>query len=154
VKSANKASFTTLASLCGYKVSVEAGTTEESDAQGQAPKCPKSKPLTVDSYQDQNSANAAILSGQDAVGFADSQVAGYIVAQSNKQFKLSGAPFSVAPYGIATAKTTAGLGFAKAIQAAIKVLIGNGVYKDIMTKWGVTAGSLTAAKISLNGAVS
>ena len=154
VKSATKTSFTTLASLCGYKVSVEAGTTEEADAQAQAPKCPSNKHLTIHSYQDQNSANTAILSGQDNVGFVDSQVAGYIVAQSNKQFKLSGKPFAIAPYGITTAKTTAGLGFAKAIQAAVKVLIGNGVYKAILTKWGVAAGSVTAAKVTLNGAKS
>jgi ABC-type amino acid transport substrate-binding protein len=42
---------------------------------------------------------------------------------------------------------------AKAIQAALKVLIANGTYGAILSKWGVTAGGFTATKIVLNGAI-
>ena len=64
-------------------------------------------------------------SGRADVGFADSQVAGYIVATSNGVFQNSGTAFEVAPYGLALPK---GNGMAAPVQAAVNYLIGNGVY--------------------------
>ena len=87
-------------------------------------------------------------------GFVDSQVAGYIVSLAGGKFKLVGNAIEVAPYGIATPKTTAGLGLAKAIQAAVKTLVANGTYHAILAKYGVTAGALPSSKIVLNGATS
>ena len=153
-KASSKVTFTGLASFCGYKVAVESGTTEKTDAQAQAAKCPSGKKLTVMQFANQTEANTAVSSGQSTFGFLDSQVASYVVKQSNGVFKNVGSAVNVAPYGIATAKTSQGLALAKAIQAALKTLIANGTYKAIMSKWGVTAGSLTAAKIVLNGALS
>jgi polar amino acid transport system substrate-binding protein len=153
-KSASKVTFKGLSSFCGLTVAVETGTTEESDATSEAKKCPSSKKLTVRSFPTQNEANTAVLSGQATMGFADSQVAGYIVSLSKGQFKLVGSAVEVAPYGIATPKGTAGKGLATAIQAAVKTLIANGTYNAILKKWGVTAGALPTAKIVLNGAIS
>lgn len=141
---------TTLAGLCSSSVAVESGTIEESDAQAQKALCPNNN-VTIHSYATQTEADLAVKSGHDVVGFADSQVAGYIVAQSKGAFKLSGAPFGVAPYGIATSKSDDGLKLAKAIQSALRKLIANGVYRSILAKYGETAGSLTAAEIVLNG---
>ncbi len=146
--------FKGLSSFCGLKVAVETGTTEASDATSEAAKCPASKKLTVRSFATQTEANTAVLSGQANVGFVDSQVAGYIVSLAGGKFKLVGSAIEVAPYGIATPKTTAGAGLAMAIQAAIKTLIMNGTYHAILAKWGVTAGALPATKIVLNGAIS
>ena len=76
------------------------------------------------------------------------------VSQSQGVFKLVGKAIEVAPYGIATPKTTSGKELAKAIQAAVKTLIANGTYGAILKKWGVTAGALTSSQIVLNGAIS
>jgi polar amino acid transport system substrate-binding protein len=144
-----------LASLCSskkYVVAVEQGTTEESDAQTQAKKCSSADKLTVNSYQTQDEANLAVSSGRAQIGFADSQVAGYIVAQSNGAFKLSGSAIEVAPYGIAVSKSSADKGFDSAIEAAINALIKSGVYASILKHWGVSAGGVS--KASLNGATS
>jgi len=146
----SSATFDGLDALCGHKVSVEAGTTEESDAKGQTATCQKEgKPaVTVLSFQDQNAANLAVSSGRAELGFSDSQVAAYIVAQSNGQFKLVGQPFSTAPYGIAVPKN----GLAPALLAAVKDLMASGIYTKILTKWGVQAGAITNPVI--NGATS
>ena len=74
--------FNGLASLCGHSVSVEKGTTEESDAQAQSKTCQSAgKPaVTVLSFQDQNAANLAVSSGRAELGFSDSQVAAYILS--------------------------------------------------------------------------
>ena len=139
------AQFNGLASLCGHSVSVETGTTEESDAKTQAGKCH----VTVDSFSDQNQANLAVSTGRADVGFADSQVAGNIVQQSNGQFKLIGTPFETAPYGFALPKNS---GLAQPFLAALQKLIANGTYTQILTKWGVQGGAITTPVI--NGATS
>ena len=68
-------------------------------------------------------------SGQADYGFLDSQVAGYVVSTSKGVFKLVGHAVNVAPYGIATQKNANGLALAKAIQAALKVMIANGIVR-------------------------
>jgi polar amino acid transport system substrate-binding protein len=142
--------FSGLDSLCGHKVSVEKGTTEETDAQTQAKACQSSgkAAVTVLSFPDQNAANLAVSSGRADVGFADSQVAAYIVSQSNGQFKLSGQPFSTAPYGLAVPKN----GLGPAILAAVKDLMSSGTYAQTLQKWGVQSGAISNPVI--NGATS
>jgi polar amino acid transport system substrate-binding protein len=145
VKAGSSKKFSGLASLCGAKVAVENGTTEQSDAQAQGKKCH----VDVLSFSDQNEANLAVSSGRADVGFADSQVVGYIVKQSNGQFQVTGQAFEVAPYGIALPK---GNGMAKAVLAAVKQLIADGTYKQLLDKWGVQSGGITNPVI--NGATS
>ena len=81
-------------------------------------------------------------------------MAGYVVSTSKGAFKLVGSAIEVAPYGIATPKTTNGKGLARAIQAALKTLTANGTYAEILAKWGVSAGAIPSSKIVLNGALS
>ena len=145
VKAGSTKKFDGLASLCNAKVAVEKGTTEETDAQAQGKKCK----VTVLSFADQNAANLAVSSGRADVGFLDSQIADYIVKQSNGQFASTGTAFEVAPYGIALPQ---GNGMAPAVLQAIKDLMANGQYTSILTKWGVQAGAITNPVI--NGAQS
>jgi polar amino acid transport system substrate-binding protein len=151
VKTGSALAFNGLTSLCGHSVAVESGTTEQSDAQTQAKACTQAGKKTVDvlSFGNQSQANLAVSSGRAAVGFADSQVAGYIVATSNGVFQNSGTAFEVAPYGLALPK---GNGMAAPVQAAVNYLIGNGVYTKILKKWGVESGAVTSSVI--NGATS
>ncbi len=137
--------FTGLKSLCGHSVSVETGTTEQSDAESQAKLCH----VTVLSYEDQNEANLAVSDGRADLGFADSQVAAYIVHLSNGQFKLTGTPFETAPYGFVVAKNS---GLAQPLLGAVKAIMANGQYKKILDKWGVQQGAISNPKI--NGATS
>jgi polar amino acid transport system substrate-binding protein len=153
-KSSSTAKFTGLKSLCGFSVAVETNTTEQSDAQKTAKTCSSSKKLTVLSYETQTEANLSVSSGHATFGFLDSQVAGYVVAQSTGAFKLIGKAIEVAPYGIATPKSPSGKQLAVAIQAAIKTLIANGTYASILKKYGVTSGGIPSSKIVLNGAIS
>ena len=153
-KKSSKVTFTGLKSFCGHKVAVETGTVEQTDAQSVAKSCPSGKKVTVLTFPTQTEANTAVASGQADMGFLDSQIAGYVVATSKGKFKLVGKAVNVAPYGIATPKTTAGAGLARAIEAALKVLYKNGTYKAILTHWGVQAGALPLSKITINGALS
>jgi polar amino acid transport system substrate-binding protein len=140
-----------LADLCGLKVAVEKGTTQQADATAQSKKCTAAgkKPVSVSVFPDQNGANLALSSGRAQVGMADSPVADYQVKQSNGQFKLSGAPYGTAPYGIAMSKSS---GLAKPVLAGIKQLMSDGDYKKILNHWGIASGAISNPVI--NGATS
>jgi polar amino acid transport system substrate-binding protein len=136
-----------LKALCGHSVSVESGTTEETDAQSQAKACKHAKKSAVKvlSFSTQSEANLAVSSGRANVGFADSQVAQYIVAQSGGQFRSTGTAFETAPYGIAVPKGTA---LDTSVQGAVKVLMSDGIYAKILKKWGIQAGAVHSAAIN------
>ncbi len=137
--------------LCGKTVSVEKGTTEQEEATAQNGKCTKAgkKGVTVLTYPDQNGANLAISSGRAELGMSDSPVAAYQVKQSGGAFKLVGETYGTAPYGLAIPKSS---GMTTPVLAALKAVIANGTYMQILTKWGVQAGALTTPAI--NGAKS
>ncbi|TMM26052.1 MAG: ABC transporter substrate-binding protein [Actinobacteria bacterium] len=151
VKAAGGPTINSLADLCGHSVGVERGTTQADDSTKQNGKCKSAgkSGVKVSVYPDQNAANLAISSGRRQVGMADSPVAAYIVKQSNGQFKLTGKSYNTAPYGIAIPK---GSGLTKPFLDALKVLMSDGTYKAILTKWGVQDGAITNPKI--NGAIS
>jgi polar amino acid transport system substrate-binding protein len=152
-KSSGGADVTNLASLCGKSVSVESGTTEETDAKGQSAKCKSSgKPaVSVLVFPTQTAANLALSSGRAQVSMADSPVAAYQVKQSHGAFKLVGQTYGTAPYGLAIPKTS---GLAPAVLAAVKVLVHNGTYNQILTKWGIQSGAIPASQVKINGAIS
>jgi len=151
-KSAGGPPVTNLNSICGLKVSVESGTTEQTDAQTQAKKCTAEHktPDAVLPFQTQSQANLALSSGRAQVGMADSPVAAYQVKQSGGVFKLVGQSYGVAPYGIAVPKSDGTLD--QAILAALKDLIKNGRYQAILKTWGIQSGADTHPV--LNGATS
>jgi polar amino acid transport system substrate-binding protein len=150
-------SITGLDSLCGLTVGVERGTTQQHDATAQSAKCTAAgnPAVTVQTFPDQNGANLALQSGRVQAVMADSPVAAYAVEQSNGQFKLVGTPYGNAPYGIAIPRpsgTAPGdAPMTKAVQDAMQKLMDDGVYMQILTKWGVQSEGIDTAQV--NGAV-
>jgi len=153
VKAGSPTTITSMSSLCGKSVSVESGTTEQVDATTQSKKCTAAgKPaVTVHTYSTQDAANLAVSSGRADAGFADSQVAAWIVKESNGVFKLSGPSFFVVPYGIAVPKTS---GMTTPVLAAMKAIMAKGIYKQILAKWGVIENGIPSASVVVNGATS
>jgi polar amino acid transport system substrate-binding protein len=150
-KAQGGASVSGLADLCGKSVSVESGTTEESDAKAQSAKCKTAgKPaVNVLVFPTQSAANLALSSGRAQISMADSPVAAYQVKQSGGTFKLVGQTYGTAPYGLAVPKTS---GLTKPLLAALEVLMKNGTYSSILAHWGVQSGAIT--KPAINGATS
>jgi polar amino acid transport system substrate-binding protein len=151
-KTSGGTSIGSIADICGKTVSVESGTTEEADAKTQGAKCKAAgKPgVTVLVFDTQTSANLAVSSGRAQLGFADTPVADYQVKHSNGTFKVVGAAYAPAPYGLAIPKGS----FDKAVQAALKVLAANHTYASIFSKWGLTGIEIPAAHMTINGAIS
>jgi polar amino acid transport system substrate-binding protein len=128
---------------CGKKVAVQTGTVQETEDLPKRQEACKSagKPaITIDSYQDQGQATAAVVSGKDDAMLADSPVAAYAVKQTNGQLELLGDIYDAAPYGYVIKKDQTD--FAQATADALKALIADGTYKTILEKWGVQAGAI------------
>jgi polar amino acid transport system substrate-binding protein len=151
VKAKGGPKITTIADLCGHKVSVEKGTTQFDDATAQNKKCTQAGKgaVKVLVFPDQNGANLALSSGRADVSMADTPVAIYQSQKSAGQFKVSGKSYGPFPYGIAMQKNS---GLPKPVQDALKVLIAKGTYLAILKKWGIQTGAITNPKI--NGAIS
>ena len=130
--------------LCGHKVAVEKGTTQQTDVEAQKKKCD----VDLQTYPDQNGANQALISGRADVGMADSPVAVYVVDQSKGKFKISGEPYGKSPYGIALPK---GSKLAVPVREAVAAIIANGEYAKILKKWDISSFAITEPKI--NGAI-
>ncbi|HSO53222.1 MAG TPA: ABC transporter substrate-binding protein [Actinomycetes bacterium] len=129
---------------CGKKVAVQTATVQETEDLPQRNKDCESagKPaITIDSYQDQGQATAAVVSGKDDAFLADSPVIAYAVKQTNGQLELLGDIYDSAPYGYVIEKDQAD--FAQAVADAVSALISDGTYKTILEKWGVEAGAIT-----------
>ncbi|MBV8432528.1 MAG: ABC transporter substrate-binding protein [Solirubrobacterales bacterium] len=146
-------SIGSIADICGKTVSVEKATTEQTDATTQSGKCKKEgKPgVTVLVFPDQNGANLAVSSGRAQLGFADTPVADYQVKQTGGQFKIIGAAYAPAPYGLAIPKNT---GLTPAVLAAMKALESNGTYSSVLSKWGLQGIAIPASEVKINGATS
>ena len=129
---------------CGKKVAVQTNTVQDTDdvssKRQQACKSASKPAITIDRYQRQDQATAAVVSGKDDAMLADSPVVAYAVKKTNGQLDLLGDIYDAAPYGFAIKKNQTE--FAQAVADAVKALISDGTYKTILTKWGVEAGAI------------
>ena len=128
---------------CGKNIAVQKGTVQVDDVTARSKKCTDAgkKAITIDQYEAQSDATAAIVSGKDEAGLADSPVMAYAVKQTNGQLQLLGDVYDAAPYGYVVKKDQTE--FAQAIADAVKSLIADGSYAKVLSKWGVQSGAIT-----------
>lgn len=127
---------------CGKKVAVQTGTVQVDDITARSKKCTDAgkTAITIDQYQAQSDATAAVVSGKNDAMLADSPVGAYAVKQSDGQLELIGDIYESAPYGYAFKKDQAA--FAEVVRDAVQSLIAEGSYDAALKKWGVEAGGI------------
>jgi len=127
---------------CGKNIAVQKATVQVDDITARSQKCTdEGKPaITIDQYDGQDEATAAVVSGKDDAGLADSPVMAYAVQQTNGQLELLGDIYDSAPYGYVVAKDQPE--FAQALADAVKALIEDGGYQKVLEKWGVEDGAI------------
>jgi polar amino acid transport system substrate-binding protein len=129
---------------CGKKIAVQTNTVQDTDdlstKRQEACKSAGKPAITIDRYQRQDQATAAVVSGKDDAMVADSPVVAYAVKQTNGQLELLGDIYDAAPYGYVIKKDQTE--FAQAVADAVKALISDGTYKTILEKWGVQGGAI------------
>jgi len=129
---------------CGKKVAVQTNTVQDTDdlssKRQDACKSAGKPAISIDRYQRQDQATAAVVSGKDDAMLADSPVLAYAVKQTNGQLELLGDIYDAAPYGYVVEKDQTE--FAQAVADAVQALITDGTYKTILDKWGVQGGAI------------
>jgi polar amino acid transport system substrate-binding protein len=135
---------------CGLTVAVQATTYEDTDeipAKNDACVAAGKPSIVKLKFDTQDAAtNAAILGQADAFS-ADSPVTLYAISRTGAKLQTAGKTFDVSPYGLVVAK---GSPLARAVQAALQSMVGDGSYAAILDKWGVADGGLD--KITINAA--
>jgi polar amino acid transport system substrate-binding protein len=133
---------------CGKKVAVQTGAVQVDDLNTRSKKCTDAgKPaITIDQYQGQSDATAAVVSGKNDAMLADSPAVAYAVKQSNGQLQLVGDIYESAPYGYAVNKQQQA--FAEVLQEAVQAVIADGTYEAALKKWGVEGGGITTSALN------
>jgi polar amino acid transport system substrate-binding protein len=151
VKKGNPLGIKAPADLCGHTVAVQRGTVQDTDVlTPQEPKCKQAgKPLTVLRFEKDTDALEQVKNGRAVANLEDFPVAAYNAQTSGggNDFTAVDVP-GIAPgdYGIAVLKTNSQL--RDALQAALKAVIADGTYDQILQKWNVSAGALKTAAIN------
>ena len=133
---------------CGHTIAVEKGTQPVMVWEDQSKKCEAAgKPkITLTTFDGKGPQVLAVEAGRaDAAGVS---LATAVVAAKHSDGKLEAAPGGPVPgatvdSGICFKKENAALG--KAIEAALKVIIADGTYAKIMSKWGLDGTSAVPA---------
>lgn len=138
VKKGNPSHISTLASLSGKSVAVEASTTEGAALAAENKVLAKQgkKKITVKIFPADTSAAAAILAGKVDAYFADAPPVLYYIKTTHGKFQTAGKQIESAPEGIATRK---GDPLGAQFAGAVKALYSNGTMKTILAKWGLSA---------------
>ena len=141
VKKGNPSGLSTLASLSGKSVAVEAATTEKAglDAENKTLKSQGKPQITIKIYTADTTAAAALLAGKVDAYFADSTPVLYYIKKTGGKFEVVGKQLETAPEGIATRKGDA---LTAQFKTAINKLYANGTMKTILAKWGLSAFAL------------
>lgn len=149
VQAGNPKNIKSIEDLCGKSDADIQGTTFIAQLQGLSKEycTSKGKPaIKFQDYQEPSERLAALINGRADFSFTANDANAYSVSQSNGKLEtVPGIFVPGPPYGIAMNKKSSQL--AKALQAAMKVIIANGEYAAFMKKWGVADGIIKDAQI-------
>ena len=138
--------------LCGLKIAVQTGTTQEEEVNAAAKQCKADGKSEVQilSNKLQTDVTTNVVTGKADVFYADSPVAGYAIAQTDGQLEMLGKVEGVAPEGIVIKKGDSQMD--EAVQKAVQKLIDDGTYLKILKYWGVEDGAIETSEINTPGA--
>ncbi|MBT1162047.1 MULTISPECIES: ABC transporter substrate-binding protein [Bifidobacterium] len=136
------------ANLCGVKVAVQTGTTQEEEVNKANEQCKADGKDAIDiqSSKLQTDVTTAVASGKASIFYADSPVAGYAISQTGDTLETLGDDTGVTPEAVAIKKGDSAT--AEAVQKAIQKLMDDGTYGKILDAWGVKSGAIDKAEIN------
>ena len=134
--------------LCGLKIAVQTGTTQEEEVNKGAEQCKADNKLDIQilSNKLQTDVTTNVVTGKADVFYADSPVAGYAISQTDDQLEAFGEDVGVTKEAVAIKKGDSDT--AKAVQAAMQKLMDDGTYMKILKHWGVESGAVDKAEIN------
>jgi polar amino acid transport system substrate-binding protein len=135
VKKGNPKQISTLQSLGGKVVSVQAGTTMRQFLAATSARLVKQgkQGFTIKTFPKDTDAIAALKAGRVDAYFADSPVVAFY-ASKDSSLAIAGSPISPLPYGLAIRKHDP---LRAAVQKAVNQLYATGAMRRIVAKWGM-----------------
>lgn len=127
--------------LCGKRVGVLKGSFQDlKRLPALSDNCTKAgkKAIVAMTYADMQAPNLALAAGRIDAVYVDGPTLAYAVKQTGKMDVLG--ETNVSPVSIGFKK---GAGLEKSIQLGMESLSKNGIYKQILDKWGVGSGAIT-----------
>jgi polar amino acid transport system substrate-binding protein len=151
VQKGNPADITGPDTLCGKKIAVVTGTSQQEFAEATNAQCGTDgeEPLEITVTDSDSQNQTQLRTGRIDAIVNDLPSAVYIskTTQDGTAFEVvPGDVIDGAPYGIGVNKDTPEL--RDAIAAALDALIEDGTYGDILEAWGITSGSVTEATVN------
>lgn len=134
--------------LCGMKVAVQTGTSQEEAVTDMNEQCKADGKDEIDilSSKLQTDVTTNVVTGKAAVFYADSPVAGYAVSQTDGELQTLGSDEGVTLEGAVVQKGDSATD--QALQQAFQKLIDDGTYMKILKYWGVESGAVDTAQIN------
>ncbi|MGB3593091.1 MAG: ABC transporter substrate-binding protein [Ornithinimicrobium sp.] len=135
-------------SPCGLAVAVQANTVQDlEDLPPKVEACDaEGNPMTVQQYDGQDQATAALASGKADAMLADSPVVSYAVQQVGDTVETVGDVYDAAPYGYVIPMESPEL--AEAIAMALTTLSEDGGYEEALDTWGQTDGAIDTFEVN------
>jgi polar amino acid transport system substrate-binding protein len=151
VKKGNPQHIQKLDDLCGNPVAVQKGTTQDTDIlTPQEAKCRAAgKAISVLRFEKDPDALQQVKNGRAVADLEDFPVAAYNAQTSGAgaDFEVTGPQVgSVGSYGIAVLHSNRQL--RDRLQRALRAIIADGTYDQVLAKWNVSAGALKTAAIN------
>jgi polar amino acid transport system substrate-binding protein len=136
-----------LGGLCGYRVTVVAGSLYEGILRAQSDTCGKlgMSPITTLTFVSGDAAFGAFASGNAEAYVTDYPTGLYRARAANGRFKMTGGQFDPIPYGIAVRK---GNHFMRArLVSALRGVVESGEYDRYLKKWGLELGAYRSVPV-------
>ena len=134
-------------SLCGLTIGAQTTTTSDDYLTEKSEECKANgdKPINILKKDRQDEATSDVVLGNTPYMLADSPISQNSVQVAGDAIVLEGEVFDAAPYGLVFAKDDE---MTEAMRTAMQELMDEGIYQQILEKWGVEDGAFTEAMVN------
>lgn len=149
VQKGNPKNITSTADFCGLTFGEQQGSAYQPIlATLSQQKCAGKKPIVIQTFPDFATVYSAIAVGRVDAALQSLEGNAYEAKQTPTLETPNGIQLDPVHYGIGIDPKNAQL--IKAVQAAMNQMIKDGTYKNILAKWGLTAGAVPTAALNQN----
>jgi polar amino acid transport system substrate-binding protein len=148
VQSGNPKHVFGLSGLCGLRVDVQRGTSQETALKDESDHCVAIHlaPIDLIEYATDDEAFDAFKAVKSDVHVTDFPVVAYLAKTNDHKYEVAGRQFDLVPYGIAVPKNNPAL--RQRVVAALHDVIADGTYDSLLKKWGLEQGALRSAPVN------
>lgn len=145
-----------LDSICGLRIAVMSGGSAERVITAQSEQCEAdgNEAVEIQSYADQPTSILSVRSNRADAFFSSQAPLTYFVQQSDGSLELAGVGQSNGfPSLVQGAVVPSGSALGPVLRDAFQILMDNGTYMEIMTRWGLENNTIDAPGINMGEAL-